>query len=72
MSYTSNERLYREEKKMKITGRYEKETMPYDMAFEIENGRECCHATGYEVTFEGDNTYWNEYVDRYGEYHYGR
>lgn len=36
---------------MKITGRYEKETMPYDMAFETENGRECCHATGYEVTF---------------------
>ena len=57
---------------MKITRRYEKETMPYDMTFETENGREYCHATGYEVTFEGDNTYWNEYVDRNGEYHYGR
>ena len=61
-----------ERKRQMITGRYKKETMPYDMAFETESGRELCHATGYEVTFEGDNTYWNEYVDSNGEYHYGR
>lgn len=57
---------------MKIERRYELEEMPYDMAFNTENGEELCHATGYEVVFEGENTYWNEFIDSNGELHYGR
>ena len=57
---------------MRIKRRYELDEMPYDMAFETENGREFCHATVYAVVFEGENTHWNEFVDSNGEYHYGR
>ena len=53
---------------MKEIRRIELEEMPLDMVF---NG-ELCHATGYIVQFEGDNTYWYEYVDSDNEYHYGR
>jgi hypothetical protein len=31
-----------------------------------------CEATGYEVLFEGDSTWWVEFVDCDGEFHYGR
>lgn len=42
------------------------ETMPFDARF---NG-ELCHATGDEVFRNGE--WWNEYMDRDGELHYGR
>ena len=45
--------------------------MPFDKVFVTENGNEeSCHATGYEVFIDGE--WWNEYVDRDGNYHYGR
>lgn len=51
--------------------REELEVMPFDKAFEIEEGvEELCHATGYEVFINGE--WWNEYIDRDGYYHYGR
>lgn len=48
--------------------------IPFDKRFEIDNqGRtELCHATGYAVCFEDDNTWWNEYEDREGNVYYGR
>ena len=57
------------------TMRRELETMPFDKAFETENGTELCHATGFEVCL-GDPSnpadWWNEYEDSPGETHYGR
>lgn len=44
--------------------------MPFDKAFNTSRGRELCHATGYEVLFNGE--WWNEYEDRDGETHLGR
>lgn len=59
---------------MKITAEQELETMPFDRVFEVAAGRwELCHATGKEVQFQelpGD--WWNEYIDRNGDYWYGR
>lgn len=55
--------------------RRELEVMPYDMAFETENGNtEMCHATGYEVHFSDDPEWdwWNEYTDSEGKIYYGR
>ena len=47
------------------------ESMPFDKAFVTDNGtEELCHATGYEVFIDGE--WWNEYLDGYGNYHYGR
>ena len=57
---------------MKIKECYTCDVMPLDKVFDTENGKELCHATGFMVTFEGDNTYWDEYIDSNGEYHYGR
>ena len=49
------------------------DSMPFDKAFVTENGNEeLCHATGYEVRFDGDSCWWNEYVDSDGKFHYGR
>lgn len=45
------------------------EEMPYDKAFDTENGTELCHATGFEMLIDG--VWWNEYVDSTGELHYG-
>ena len=57
----------------KIIAERELEVMPMDKMFYIGNGRrELCHATGKEVQFEGDDTWWNEYVDSDGDYWYGR
>lgn len=61
----------------KVIERAELEEMPYDKTFEVEGEdgiirMESCHATGYEVILENDNTWWNEYVDSNGEIHYGR
>ena len=55
-----------------ILERIELESMPFDMTFETENGKETCHATGYEVVFDGDDTTWIEYIDSCGDLHYGR
>lgn len=48
--------------------------VPFDKRFEIDNQghTELCHATGYAVRFEGDDTWWNEYEDREGSVYYGR
>ena len=49
------------------------EEMPFDMAFEVNGNRELCHATGKEVMFDNlPGDWWNEYVDRDGNFHYGR
>lgn len=61
----------------KVIEREELESMPYDKNFYVEGEDgierlENCHATGYEVILEGDNTWWNEYVDSNGDLHYGR
>ena len=56
-----------------ITAERELETMPFDKMFEVTEGRrELCHATGIEVKFEGDDTWWNEYQDSDGDYWYGK
>lgn len=45
--------------------------MPCDHGFYTdENNNELCHATGMEVSFDGQ--WWNEYIDFTGCYHYGR
>ena len=52
--------------------------MPFDKAFETENGNEeLCHATGFEVCDADKNpdlpqNWWNEYVDMNGNLYYGR
>ena len=51
--------------------------MPFDHVFDVDGNEELCHATGRECCFDGDNPSepkegWNEYIDRNGEYHYGR
>lgn len=50
--------------------RRELNEMPYDKAFDTENGGELCHATGYEVLGD-DGIWWSEYVDSDGKLHYG-
>lgn len=46
-------------------------TMPFDKSFELIDGtEELCHATGVEIKIDGE--WWNEYVDSYGQFHYGR
>lgn len=56
-----------------ILDRERLENMPFDKKFFTEYGEEFCHATGYEVRFaEYPDEWWNEYQDRYGDYHYGR
>lgn len=50
-------------------------TMPFDKAFETENGEELYHATGYEVCLGNPKNpadWWNEYEDSTGETYYGR
>ena len=45
--------------------------IPFDMGFWIDELHyELCHATGYEVKLYGE--WWNEYIDRDGNLHYGR
>lgn len=47
------------------------DTMPCDKGFWLgENNYEICHATGIEVSWDGE--WWNEYKDSTGCYHYGR
>lgn len=48
------------------------EEMPFDKAFDFEGNSVLCHATGDEVMFEGDDTYWNEYLLPDGTTVYGR
>ena len=48
------------------------EEMPFDKVFDFEDNEVLCHATGYEVRFEGDDTYWNEYLLPDGTPVYGR
>lgn len=56
---------------VKDGARRELDTMPYDRAFwTSEDTCEVCHATGYEESHGGE--WWNEYVDRGGNFHYGR
>ena len=51
--------------------RRELDAMPYDHGFwTSEDNFEMCHATGYEESHGGE--WWNEYVDRDGDFHYGR
>ena len=51
--------------------RRELDRMPCDKGFwTSEDTFEVCHATGDEVIWGGE--WWNEYVDRDGEFHYGR
>lgn len=57
---------------MRIIERRELEEMPFDHNFYTDNGNEICHATGDEIRFEDDDTWWNEYEDADGELHYGR
>ncbi len=61
---------------MDIIDREELERIPCDKRFDIGNGHEeLCHSTGYEVCMIDANNqkgWWNEYVDRDGELHYGR
>lgn len=52
--------------------------MPFDKMFEVtsEGNEELCHATGIEVCFDEDTNdpanWWNQYIDSYGNMHYGR
>ena len=46
------------------------EEMPFDKVFSVDGNEEFCHSTGYEVMLHGQ--WWNEYVDRNGDLHYGR
>lgn len=51
--------------------RRELDRMPCDHGFwTSEDNYELCHATGYEESRGGE--WWNEYVDSYGDFHYGR
>lgn len=54
-----------------IIERRELDEMPFDHEFTTEYGKEFCHATGYEVLFENDPIWWNEYIDSEGCLHYG-
>ncbi|MDO4778535.1 MAG: hypothetical protein Q4A42_03155 [Tissierellia bacterium] len=53
---------------MKIIERRELEEMPYDKY----TGDEWLHATGDEVRFEGDDTWWDEFVSQDGRLEYMR
>lgn len=49
--------------------------MTFDKVFYTENGRENCHATGYEVCIgdvHNSADWWNEYEDSEGNLHYER
>lgn len=51
--------------------RRELDRMPCDQGFWLdEENYQLCHATGYEESHGGE--WWNEYVDRDGNFHYGR
>lgn len=49
----------------------ETKTMPFDKVFDTPNGKEFCHATGYEIKFPNNSTWWNEYEDSEGNLYYG-
>lgn len=49
--------------------RRELESMPFDRVFYTSNGRELCHATGFEVFLDG--RWWDEFVGSDGEFYYG-
>lgn len=58
--------------KMEELRRRELFEVPFDKMFDIEgNQEELCHATGMEIQDECGE-WWNEYVDRNGNFHYGR
>ena len=46
------------------------DVMPFDKAFETENGTELCHSTGYEI-LGSDGVWWSEYEDSEGNLYYG-
>ena len=55
--------------------RRELENMPFDKAFDTENGNESCHVTGYEVCLgnpDDPSDWWEEFEDCNGNLHYGR
>lgn len=60
---------------MEIKAKRKLRKMPFDKVFYTDNGRENCHATGYEVC-DGDihnpADWWNEYEDSECNLHYGR
>lgn len=56
---------------MNEVARRELTTMPFDHVFDVNGNEELCHATGYEVQFEGDTVWWNEYIDSNGDFQYG-
>ena len=56
----------------KIIKRRKLESMPFDKVFMIDGLDQSCHPTGDEVLFDWDDTWWDEYMDSEGEYHYGR
>ena len=46
---------------------------PYDKMFVNKYGQqELCHSTGMEIYDHLGDEWWNEYVDSYGDFHYGR
>lgn len=58
---------------MKIMQTRELSQVPFDKRVTLADGNsELAHATGIEVLFEGDDTWWNEYEDSEGNLHYGR
>ena len=46
----------------------ELDTMPMDKDF----GNGLIHATGYQVRFEGESEWWDEFQDDDGDFYYGR
>ena len=56
---------------MKEIARRTLEQMPCDKAFWDGESEELCHATGDEVLFEGDSTWWCEFEGADGSLHYG-
>ena len=57
---------------MKEERRISLDTIPHDHSFSVDGREELCHATGDAVRFEPNGPWWNEYVDRNGDLHYGR
>lgn len=55
-----------------VVERRQLDEMPFDKVFEFEGNDILCHATGYEVLIEGDDTWWNEYILPDGSPAYGR
>lgn len=47
--------------------------IPPDKLFSTRGGaQELCHANGMEIYDHLGDTWWNEYIDSYGDFHYGR